>query len=62
MSEIRESGSTYRLLGDNVLVGGWSGGAGGLLHGHRVGVPGVLLGLALGGSGLEEVEVEHGDC
>jgi hypothetical protein len=55
-------GSTYGLLGDNVLVGGGSGRAGGLLHGHSVGVPGVLLGLGLDGGGLEEVEVEHGDC
>lgn len=52
----------YRLLGDNVLVRGRGSRAGWLLHGDRVWIPALLLGvLSLSGSRLEEVEVEHGE-
>lgn len=52
---------TYRLLGDDAL-GGRGGRAGGLLHGHGLGIPRALGSpLVLGGlEPAEEAVVEHG--
>lgn len=60
--DIDQKEESYRLLRDNVGVGGGGSRASGLLHGEVVGVPGVLMGvLRLLSGRLEEVEVEHGE-